>query len=100
MVSPHGQIRHRINPASSPRYRQGLVMHRDCFAAVLTLALTFAASAADWPQGRAPPRHGFSGAPGLVRAWPADGPPLRWALTDIGTGYSSPSVAAGRVYLQ
>src|SRR4029078_5449708 len=29
-----------------------------------------------------------------------DGPALRWKAIDIGTGYSSPSVVHGRVYLQ
>ena len=36
----------------------------------------------------------------MLQTWPADGPALRWKATDIGTGYSSPSVVRGRVYLQ
>ena len=37
---------------------------------------------------------------GLLQEWPKDGPPLRWKRTDLGEGYSTPSVVAGRVYLQ
>ena len=45
-------------------------------------------------------RTGVSKETGLLQDWPKEGPPLRWKATDLGTGYSSPAVAAGRVYLQ
>jgi outer membrane protein assembly factor BamB len=54
----------------------------------------------DWPQWRGPMRTGISNEKGLLKEWPADGPAIRWKLANIGTGYSSPSVARGRVYLQ
>jgi outer membrane protein assembly factor BamB len=66
----------------------------------LALAVTLPAAAADWPQWRGPNRTGISADTGLLPAWPADGPKLRWKATDLGTGYSTPSVAGGRVYLQ
>jgi outer membrane protein assembly factor BamB len=66
----------------------------------LLLLLTPIAAAADWPQWRGPNRDGVSKETGLLKEWPKDGPPLRWKATDIGTGYSTPSVAGGRVYLQ
>lgn len=69
-------------------------------AAALTLALTLSLSAADWPQWRGPNRDGVSKDTGLLDSWPKDGPPLRWKRTDLGEGYSTPSVAAGKVYLQ
>ena len=69
-------------------------------AAVLTLALTLSLSAADWPQWRGPNRDGVSKETGLLPEWPKDGPPLRWKRADLGEGYSTPSVAAGKVYLQ
>lgn len=56
--------------------------------------------AADWPQWRGPERTGVSKETGLLGRWPQDGPPLRWQATNLGSGYSSPAVAAGRVYLQ
>ena len=69
---------------------------------VLAVPLTFAAAAlaADWPQWRGPERTGVSKETGLLKEWSKDGPPLRWKATELGTGYSSPSVAQGRVYLQ
>jgi outer membrane protein assembly factor BamB len=65
--------------------------------ALSTLAL---APAADWPQWRGPNRDGISKDTGLLQEWPKDGPPLRWKLTDVGPGYSSPSIIGGKVYLQ
>ena len=66
----------------------------------LLLLLTPTAVAADWPQWRGPNRDGVSKETGLLKEWPAAGPALRWKLTDIGTGYSTPAVVGGRVYLQ
>lgn len=70
------------------------------FQAALALILATAVLAADWPQWRGPERTGISKETGLLKEWPKDGPPLRWKATDIGTGYSSPAIARGRVYLQ
>jgi outer membrane protein assembly factor BamB len=66
----------------------------------LLVLLTPIAAAADWPQWRGPNRDGVSKETGLLKEWPKDGPPLRWKATDIGTGYSTPAVVGGRVYLQ
>jgi outer membrane protein assembly factor BamB len=73
-------------------------MNRTCAAIVVVFAMT--AVAADWPQWRGPDRTGLSKEKGLLQDWPKDGPKLRWKATDIGTGYSTPIVVAGRVYLQ
>ncbi len=67
---------------------------------LIIYACTAAIHAADWPQWRGPERTGISKETGLLQEWPADGPALRWKMTDIGTGYSSPAVVHGRVYLQ
>ena len=75
-------------------------MRRLVTTLLMTLAFTSAAQADDWPQWRGPERTGISKETGLLQTWPSDGPSLRWKATDIGTGYSSPSVAQGRVYLQ
>ena len=66
----------------------------------LTLALAVALSAADWPQWRGPNRDGISKETGLLKDWPKDGPPLRWKAPNIGTGYSTPTIAGGKVYVQ
>lgn len=55
---------------------------------------------ADWPQWRGVERNGISTETGLLKEWPKEGPALRWKATEIGTGYSSPTIVEGRVYLQ
>ncbi|MGV3723951.1 MAG: PQQ-binding-like beta-propeller repeat protein, partial [Actinomycetota bacterium] len=52
----------------------------------------------DWPQWRGPDRTGLSRETGLLAAWPQNGPTLLWRAAGIGGGYSTPTVAAGRVY--
>jgi len=69
-------------------------------AVVLAHALLSTILAADWPQWRGPERSGISRETGLLQEWPKDGPSLRWKAADIGTGYSAPAIAKGRVYLQ
>ena len=43
----------------------------------------------DWPQWRGPNRDGRSAETGLLKDWPAGGPPLAWRATGAGEGYSS-----------
>jgi outer membrane protein assembly factor BamB len=74
-------------------------MTRSLALALGTLVAS-AALAADWPQWRGSNRDGVSKETGLLKEWPKDGPPLRWKAPDIGTGYSTPTVAGGRVYVQ
>lgn len=75
-------------------------MTRRLLALTTGAALASAAVAADWPQWRGPDRTGISKDTGLLKTWPEGGPPLRWKVTDLGSGYSSPSVAKGVVYVQ
>jgi outer membrane protein assembly factor BamB len=71
------------------------------FFAILALcSLASTALAADWPQWRGPDRTGISAETGLLKEWPKDGPPLRWKRTDLGIGYSSPTIVKGVVYIQ
>lgn len=53
----------------------------------------------DWPQWRGPDRTDINKETGLLREWPKDGPKQVWAVTGVGEGFSTPSVAAGRIYL-
>ncbi len=69
-------------------------------ASLLLLTVAAPAFAADWPQWRGPERSGKSAETGLLKEWPKDGPPLRWKRTDLGTGYSSPTIVKGVVYIQ
>jgi outer membrane protein assembly factor BamB len=71
----------------------------------LPLALTIYFSlavlqAADWPQWQGPDRSRISKETGLLKVWPADGPPVVWTATGLGSGYGSMAIAGGRVYVQ
>jgi len=52
----------------------------------------------DWPQWQGPDRTALSKETGLLRKWEEEGPPLAWKVKDLGGGYSTPSVAAGRIF--
>jgi outer membrane protein assembly factor BamB len=52
----------------------------------------------NWFQWRGPNRDGKSTETGLLKSWPAQGPPLAWRGTGAGIGYSSFSAAGGRLY--
>ena len=56
--------------------------------------------AAEWPQWRGIQRDGTSPETGLLKAWPEGGPKLAWKAAGLGEGYSSFSVAGGRLYTQ
>src|SRR5204862_7748299 len=72
-------------------------MNTRCLLVLISLSTT--ALAADWPQWRGPQRNGISQETGLLKEWPAGGPKLNWKITDIGSGYSTPAVVGGRLYL-
>ena len=55
-------------------------------------------ASADWPQWRGPVRDGLSTETGLLKAWPAEGPKQVWKATGLGIGYSSISVAGGKIF--
>jgi outer membrane protein assembly factor BamB len=52
----------------------------------------------DWPQWLGPQRDGVWRETGMMDAFPAGGPVIRWRVP-IGAGYSSPSVAGGKVFV-
>jgi outer membrane protein assembly factor BamB len=72
---------------------------------ILTLTFVLALGAAepwtqtpDWFQWRGPNRDGISAETGLMKTWPAQGPPLAWRTTGAGIGYSSFAASGGRLY--
>jgi outer membrane protein assembly factor BamB len=77
---------------------------------VLTLAAALSAHApqgdpsnslgAGWPQWRGADRSGISSETGLLKQWPAAGPPLAWTNSTIGGGYGSVAVSGDRVFVQ
>jgi len=71
-------------------------------ACLLALAMTGAqAFGADteWPGWLGPNRDGKSPDTGLLKEWPAEGPPLLWKVIGIGVGFSSVAVSGGLVYI-
>ncbi len=74
--------------------------------AVLAAGSTFATRAADdkadpdWPTFRGANRDDHSPDKGLLKEWPAEGPPLAWkeAATGLGSGYSGVSVVGDKIF--
>jgi outer membrane protein assembly factor BamB len=55
----------------------------------------------DWPQWQGPERNAISRETGLLQDWPdKQGPPLAWKITGLGEGFSTTSVAGGRIFGQ
>ncbi len=52
----------------------------------------------DWPQWLGPERNGVWRETGIVDTFPAEGPEVSWRVP-AGHGYSSPTIANGKVYL-
>ena len=65
--------------------------HSLLFALYLS-ALASPARADDWPQWLGPQRDGHWRETGIVKSFPASGPPVRWR-TPISAGYTGPAVA-------
>ena len=55
--------------------------------------------ASDWPCWLGPNHDGKSLDRGLLKEWPKEGPNLLWKASGIGVGFSSPTVAGGKVYI-
>ncbi len=69
--------------------------------ASISVAIVFfstAARADDWPQWLGPNRDGVWREKGIVKKFPADGPPVLWRHP-VAEGYAGPSVANGKVYV-
>jgi outer membrane protein assembly factor BamB len=66
---------------------------------VSLVVLALDARAGDWPGWRGADRTDVSTETGLLKEWPEGGPKLLWKAKDLGGGYSTPSVAGGRIYL-
>ena len=74
---------------------------RCAVTAICVLSLSAAVSNRtpdDWPQWRGVNRDGKSTESGLLKDWPQGGPKLAWRISGAGEGYSSFSVAGGRLY--
>ena len=67
-------------------------------AIALTLALTPALRADDWPQWLGPKRDGVWRESGVVETFPKDGPKELWRVP-AGVGYAGPAVTQGKVFV-
>ena len=55
-------------------------------------------TSSDWPSWRGPNRDGISRETGLLKSWPADGPQELWRTNGFGGGFSSLTIADGRLF--
>jgi outer membrane protein assembly factor BamB len=84
------------------------VLQRHALALIFAAGLTTLASGqsapapagGDWPQWRGPDRTGLSKETGLLKQWPAAGPPLVWSAQNLGSGYGSIAVKGDRIFVQ
>lgn len=67
--------------------------------AVLAASLPLSAFAQDYPTFRGANRDGHSPDTGLLKEWPAGGPPLAWKIKGIGGGYGGVSTFGDKLYL-
>lgn len=74
-------------------------MKSSCFVLLLTLVPSLVlADVGYWPQFRGPHRDGVSPSENLLNAWPDGGPQLVWTAEGAGRGYSSVSIADGKMF--
>lgn len=68
------------------------------FFILIVSIFAFNADDADWPCFHGPNRDNLSPETGLLKAWPEEGPELLWTASGIGHGYSTVSIAGGRIF--
>ncbi len=67
-------------------------------SAIVVSSVRLCAHADDWPQWLGPQRDSIWRETGIIKAFPADGPDVRWRAP-INGGYAGPAVADGRVFV-
>lgn len=91
-----------LHPAFIHDFRKRASIGRNFRAAILFFASvgalsSFDAIGLDWPRWRGPDANGISKETGWSTSWPDEGPKQLWKA-NVGTGFSSISVANGRAY--
>jgi outer membrane protein assembly factor BamB len=77
-----------------------LVMILVLAGAMFTLLEAQAPAGFDWPQWRGPDRTGLSKETGLLKQWPASGPPRVWSISNLGAGYGTVAIKGDRIFVQ
>src|SRR5512143_3814365 len=85
--------------------RIGPVKHTKRLALLLTLLSASTGTSTpvalpDWPQWHGPDRTAISTETGLLKTWPAAGPPVVWSISGLGEGYGSVAIKGDRIYVQ
>jgi outer membrane protein assembly factor BamB len=98
----------RAFSGASPLEGDFTMRKRGSWCLFFTLAIAAGISAAeraastrrshDWPQWQGPQRNAISDETGLLSSWPPQGPRLIWNVSGLGGGYTTPSIAAGKIF--
>ncbi len=79
--------------------KPSILLRITALAGVLAVLAAAAVPAdTEWSQWRGPDRNGISPDTGLLKQWPAGGPPLAWKVTGLGAGFSSVSQHGDRLF--
>jgi outer membrane protein assembly factor BamB len=65
---------------------------------LISIIITEAVIAAEWPQWRGPKQDAVCTETGLLKSWPQGGPELLWEVTGLGAGYSTVSISNGKLF--
>src|SRR5262249_15122185 len=88
------------DPTVNPRKRCTVFLAAALACAAAQPALAQPKSdSGDWPGWRGPDRTGVSKETGLLKEWPEGGPKLAWKIKGLGDGYSTPSIAGGKIFV-
>ncbi len=68
------------------------------FNLIVLVAILQSAHADDWPQWRGPQRNNVSSETGLLKTWPASGPPMLYQIEGLGAGIAAPAIVGNRAF--
>jgi outer membrane protein assembly factor BamB len=69
-----------------------------CSSIILASTVLARSAEGDWRQWRGPTGDAKSPETGLLKEWPAGGPPLAWKTSGLGSGYSTLAVAGNQIF--
>ncbi len=69
-----------------------------CLVIALFVKAGVAQTNGEWPCFHGTSRTNKSAETGLLKQWPASGPKLLWTVSGLGEGYSSVSIAEGKIF--